>query len=117
MMRYKIFKFEYTVTIVTTIVVTLNLERKVVMTTYASVVYNNGRFVPVNLLDNILIFKGNALNCRLHSFLTGEAISDENASSVYLEVISNTKNKIYPTTDHMFISAECNNKNICYVSL
>lgn len=86
------------------------------MTTYASVVYDS-TFVPVNLLDNVLTFASNSPKCNLHSFLTGEIITTDNASRIYSEVAANTKNKIYPTTDHMFISTECNGRKICYVSL
>ena len=53
---------------------------------YAIEIYPDGSVVPCSPLDNVLVFKGNEIECNFHSFLTRNKVTEENKYSFYKKV-------------------------------
>lgn len=77
--------------------------------------YEDDSVVPASSLDNILTYSDNQLECQLHSFFTGNLL--ENLEEFYDELKEKINNKIYRTTDHLFLSTTINDCSYLYVTL
>lgn len=79
--------------------------------------YKDGSVVPASSLDHVVAFKGTKVEVFFHSFLDGTLITPENREAFYNQVHCNIENKLYPTTDHMFIRLIVHGYTFLYVSL
>lgn len=71
--------------------------------------------VPASKLDNILALKDAQIEHQFFSPYTGEKIT--NWPDFYQAATKNVQDKIYTTTDHLFIRAKVGEHIVCYVSL
>lgn len=83
---------------------------------YRAITQENNKIVPASCLDNILTFREN-IEWNLHSFYDGKPVNEHTKKDFYRIVTSNVANKVYTTTDHLFISCKVDGYNIGYVSL
>lgn len=79
--------------------------------------YQDGSVVPASSLDHALVFKDTKVELSYHSFLDGRQITSANRVEFHNQVMGNIQNKVYPTTDHLFLRLVVGKYTFLYVSL